>query len=281
MERHSLIPYIGGKFRQAPWIISLFPPNYTDMCYLEPFAGGLSVFMLKSASKVEVINDLYEDVINLYRVIREDGERLAEAADSLLYSRKIYNDLASEWYKGERPRSDFNKALIFFYLARTSFSGKNHERAGWGYSSQKNQALDYRRAIEEIEWISNRLRYTQVECNDFESCVKAYDSSNTLIYCDPPFVGTEGHYGGCAKFTEEDHLRLAELLNGCSGKVLLSYYDDPLIRDLYTDDKWHYHTRHSAMSCEGSVRKSKGNKKKTRQELLITNYTTKFSFFEI
>lgn len=38
--KQPLIKMFGGKWYLADWIISLFPVNYENMTYIEPFLGG-------------------------------------------------------------------------------------------------------------------------------------------------------------------------------------------------------------------------------------------------
>lgn len=59
------LAYLGGKNRVARKIISLIPEH---TCYIEPFCGGAQVFFHKEPSKVELLNDLNEDVFNFLRV---------------------------------------------------------------------------------------------------------------------------------------------------------------------------------------------------------------------
>ena len=80
-KRHDaqapLIRYHGGKWRLAPWIIQHLPPH---RCYVEPFGGGASV-LRKPRAYAEVYNDLDDEIVNLFRVARDDGERLALACE--------------------------------------------------------------------------------------------------------------------------------------------------------------------------------------------------------
>lgn len=62
-----------------------------------------------------------------------------------------------------------------------------------------------------------------------------YDRPESLFYCDPPYHCTEGYYSNIGEdgFTEKDHIRLRDALMSIQGKFLLSYNDDPFVRELY------------------------------------------------
>ncbi len=77
----------GGKGNLVKWIINYIPQGHT---YVEPFAGAASVFWhLPKPFAVEVLNDLDEDVINLYNVLKDNHkfEVLAHKLISTPYAR--------------------------------------------------------------------------------------------------------------------------------------------------------------------------------------------------
>lgn len=66
-----IVPWIGGKRRLAKHILPLFPEH---TCYVEPFCGAAALYFLKEPAKVEVINDVNGELVNLYRVVRHHLE---------------------------------------------------------------------------------------------------------------------------------------------------------------------------------------------------------------
>lgn len=100
-----------------------------------------------------------------------------------------------------------------------------------------------------------------IDNRDFREIFLVYDSPTTLFYVDPPYVGREKYYAG--GFTEQDHRDLAEILNGIQGKAVLSYYDDPLVDELYPN--WRRETFQSA-------RQVVNGKNNIAEELLLMNF---------
>lgn len=93
-----VLKYSGSKWKTAEWIISLMPPHKS---YLEPFFGSGAVFFKKPPSRIETINDMDGEIVNLFRCIREQPEELARAVACTPYSREEY-ELAWSRFKALR-----------------------------------------------------------------------------------------------------------------------------------------------------------------------------------
>ena len=259
----GIFPYIGGKASKAKWIVSNFPPNYTRMGYLEPFGGALSVFLEKSPSKVEVLNDKNEDIFILWNVIKEQGPSLAREASLLPYSRKLYEEWAREWWQeGKRPSSSFERALRFFYLMHSNRSGKI-TYAGWNCVITRNSASPYREACRRIEYIQKRLQNAHLECVDFREVIERLDHEDCLMYVDPPYIDT--HY--YIDFSLEDHEDLACLLNKAKSRIILSLYPHPLVEELYPPKRWNVLKKRFFKSAPNDP-----EKREPATELLLLNY---------
>src|ERR1700722_7563911 len=77
------VKWHGGKWYLSHRIIAHFPPHQT---YLEPFGGGASVLLNKSAAAVEVYNDLDQRITRLFGVLRDHGEEFRQLLTLTPYS---------------------------------------------------------------------------------------------------------------------------------------------------------------------------------------------------
>lgn len=63
--------YHGGKWKLAPWVISLMPDHSV---YVEPFGGGGSILLRKDRLGAECYNDLDGEIVNVFRVLQDPGK---------------------------------------------------------------------------------------------------------------------------------------------------------------------------------------------------------------
>ncbi|MBG9774237.1 DNA adenine methylase [Brevibacillus laterosporus] len=228
MAKSTLI-WFGGKGKVAKHIITKFPKHRV---YVEPFGGAAHVIAQKDPVANEVYNDIDGNVVNFLLVLRDMPERLAQSCQSLPYSRELYE----KWKREEMPLDPFEKAVRFFYLNRSGMSrgnGPGCAMTGWRHSisAGQNPAKGYLGACRRMNIFAERLRGVMIEHLDFRKVITKYDSSETLFYVDPPYVGRERFYAG--GFAEKDHRDLAEILSQIKGKAIVSYYADPLVDEIY------------------------------------------------
>jgi DNA adenine methylase len=225
----SPLIWFGGKGKVAHQIISRMPAHKT---YVEPFGGAAHVIAQKPRIAHEVYNDIDGDLVNFLLVARDLPDKLSAACESLPYSRELYET----WKCESMPEDRFERAVRFFYLNRSGIAkgnGPGTYKTGWRHStsSSQNPAMGYQSACLLIKSFADRMKGVMIEHDDFRKIIEKYDSQDTLFYVDPPYIGREKFYAG--GFTEKDHRDLAALLKEIKGKAIVSYYDDPLLLELY------------------------------------------------
>ena len=223
----SVLKYAGAKWSIAHWIIGHFPPHHS---YLEPFFGSGGVFFRKPRSNIETVNDIDDEVINLFECIRDDPERLARMIYYTPYSRSVYEKA----FSGEVPPNRYARAMRL--LVRCDMGHgfrRTGERVGW-----KNDVIGRERAYAARDWASlpdniltaaERLRGVQVECAPAVEVILRFNNPGVLIYCDPPYVlSTRRGKQYRHEMTDADHLELLDALKKHSGPVLISGYPSGL-----------------------------------------------------
>lgn len=228
--------YTGAKWKLADWILSHFPPH--DI-YVEPYCGGASIFFRKEPSKVEVLNDLNGDVVNFFRVLREQPDKLIKAIDLTPFSREEY-DLA--FVPSEDP---IEKARRFYVLCWQSFGMFGGRKTGWRRQLNINRGTNITgewNRLDGLWYAVRRLKAAQIESKPALELIQAADSKDTLFYVDPPYVLSSrsqsvGRKRYAHEMTDDDHRQLAGVLHHLKGMVILSGYDSPLYRELFADWK--------------------------------------------
>jgi DNA adenine methylase len=250
-----LLRYHGGKFRLADWIVSHFPPHTT---YVEPFGGGASVLLAKSRSKIEVYNDLDGDIVNLFRVVRERGQELAEAIYMTPFSREefeaAYEEADDEL---ERARRTLIRAQMGFGSAGAT-KGRTGFRGFDGSATAHPASAFAQKLPQTILDAMERLRGVVIENLDAFEIIQRYDSEETLFYLDPPYMfSTRSSVNSARKYyryemTDEKHVELLDLARNVRGKVVISGYANELYDEALKD--WHrYSVAATACSAFGAV----------------------------
>ena len=257
--------WYGGKFSHLDWLLPLLPEAHH---YCEPFGGSGAVLLNRLPSPVETYNDLDGEVVNFFRVLREQRDELISMIGLTPFSREEYYLAISGQDDEITP---LERARRFFIRARQARTGlaqtatlgrwancKNTSRAGM--SGVVSRWLG---SVESLPEIALRLLRVQIENRPATDVIRLYDDRGTLFYCDPPYPhssrGDSKAYG--YEMSDDEHVELAEILHQVKGKVALSGYQCELLDELYAN--WNLHLAPAKQSHAI---------KKMRQEALWTNY---------
>ena len=221
-----IAPWLGGK-RALSRRIGERIASIPHTRYVEPFVGMGGVFFRRpQRPKLEVINDVNRDVVNLFRILQRHYQQLLDVLKFQLYSRADFERLRAT---PADQLTDLERAARFLYLQKTSFGGRGLHFGvsfdGPRWSLSKIEPL--------LEAVHERLEDVLIECLDFGACIERYDSRpGTLFYCDPPYWGHTDDYGKDI-FSPADFERLRGLLGGLQGRFILSLNDRPEVRELF------------------------------------------------
>jgi DNA adenine methylase len=195
--------------------------------YVEPFVGmGGVFFRRRSRPKLEVVNDISQDVVNLFRILQRHYQQFLDQLKFQTYSRAEFERL-----KATDPDTltELERAARFLYVQVTSFGGMGSQ-FGIDYSRPRWNLTKIAPLLEDVH---ERLSGVLIERMSYADCITRYDSRpGTLFYCDPPYWGCEDDYGKDI-FSAVDFERLRGLLEGLQGCFILSINDTPEIREIF------------------------------------------------
>ena len=226
---NTILKYPGGKARTASWIISYFPPHST---YCEPFFGSGAVFFQKSPVRNETINDIDGDIVELFRVCRDYPEELARAVAFTPWARDEFMN-AMQPTDGELdPIERARRTLIRYHQSYATMQHSKHTWKNVQVTSGPCAIKSWSALPDIVHSIGIRLKAVQIENCDALDLIRRYDDPDTLLYLDPPYplsLRTKNMYQN--EMTDEQHLRLLELVKESNAKIVLSSYDNEMYND--------------------------------------------------
>jgi DNA adenine methylase len=268
-----IVKWVGGKRQLLPIIKDNLPEKFTT--YYEPFVGGGAVLFGIQPEKA-IINDINEELINLYSVVKNN-------VSDLLIDLKKHRNESNYFYEVRswdrdpffyKNLTSIEKASRLLFLNKTCYNGlfrvNQLGQFNSPFGSYKNPViLDYERLIA----VSNYFQKAKIEFKntDFENSLKGI-RKNAFVYFDPPYdpISSSSNFTGYSKggFGKEEQVRLKKLCDKLDGKgvnFILSNSDTPFICDLYKDFKI------IKVKAKRSIN-SDPTKRGTINEILVKNY---------
>ena len=255
--------WAGGKTKVLKHYAPFMPSSFET--YYEPFFGGGAMFvhvMNTYQPKNVVINDINDDVVNIYRSIRNDYDefvlRLNELEDQYIPlskedRKKLYFEIRHQHaYDYEGWSKPFEAATLYF-LMKTGFNGiyqlnqNTNGRYGTpaGLLNQKDEV--YNRDV--LKWWNDALQNVTIKSGDWKDAVT--NDPNGFFFFDPPYRDSFADYG-----------------NGFGDEALVSLLDFADAQNLVfvanrADDAWFDNQSRSMQVHYFNITYTAGRRKKT------------------
>jgi DNA adenine methylase len=273
-----MIPWIGGKYRQAGWIyetaIRGLLENGNIKTYVEPFSGAFWNYLRTDIYKYVnniVYNDKNKLLVNLFYTVKNKRNELLEVAKNMKPANNVEFERSKE-VVFKVANSDFEIGNIevaksYAYAQLHAYNGnkitpnmkpsKDKKKFGSFIRKLDGTAKNVKNFFEKMNSI------TSINNKDYKEVIKENDNEDTLFYVDPPYFNKEKFYG-FNDFNKKEHIELANILKNIKGKFVLSYYWFDGIEELYPKGKFYY------FSKEFTKTSSKNGSKGT--EIIICNF---------
>ena len=235
-----LIRYHGGKFRLANWVIGHFPNH---ICYTEAFGGAAGVLLQKPRAYAEVYNDLDGEIVNLFRVLRNEDNR-NKLIEQLVFTPYSRDDFQEAW---EACDDSIEKARRLIIRAQMGFGSAGASKGITGFRIDTKRAYGTAQSLwvtypNHLAIVGQRLSGVLIENRPAIQVLQDHDDSETLHYVDPPYVHDTRYSGAKTgrvyrhEMSDQDHEELLKVLLELEGKVILSGYPSELYNDYLA--KW-------------------------------------------
>ena len=237
-QTYPIVKWAGGKRQLMFELLNNIPKNYNR--YFEPFVGGGALFFELQPNNA-YISDINEELINLYRVVRDNVNELINDLKKHEISKEYFIEIRNIDRKSEYQNwSKIQKASRFIYLNRTCFNGlyrvNSQGQFNVPFGHYKNpRILDENNLIN----CSNLLQKTEIRHSDFSEILKIVKKGD-FVYFDPPYVplSETSSFTSYTKdgFDMDMQFKLKDVcneLNSMGIKFLLSNSDTKLVNELY------------------------------------------------
>lgn len=272
MSKRIAFGWYGGKYSHLDWLLPLLP-EATHYC--EPFGGSAAVLLNRAPAPVETYNDLDGEVVNFFRVLRDQPDALIRLIGLTPFARAELRQAVEEPLDG---LSELERARRFFVRARQVRTGlaQTASAGRWAHCKLTSRAgmagavSRWLGSVESLSEIVQRLLRVQIENAPATEVIQRYDSPETLFYCDPPYphdARTDVHAYGY-EMTDAQHVELAEVLHRVQGRVALSSYPSDLMHDLYGD----WACVEAPIKLAHSTNTNSAGEKRERGEVLFVNF---------
>lgn len=253
--------WFGGKGAMIAKLAPLIPAAGRPYC--EPYAGAASMFFSRDPAPVEVLNDLDDRIINLFRVL-QDREQFEELKHRILWTPYALAEFGRAMDILKTGSDDpAERAWAFFVAMNQGFSGRAPSTIGsWsrafksnaGMAGTTNRWIMRQTMMDAWRW---RLLRCQIDSRDALEVIRYWDNREAVFYLDPPY-----HHDtrkDKAVYTVEQyhahHVALVETILTCQGAVVLSGYDHPVYQPL-VDAGWEVTRFETVCHAAGKTRGS-------------------------
>jgi len=268
-EAKPFVKWAGGKGKLLNELTKNLP-EFKE--HHEPFVGGGALFFrLYALGKITKahLTDSNKDLMNAYKVIKENVDSLIDALSSGKYqnTKEVYYNI-----RAEEPEDEVKRAARFIYLNKTAYNGLYRVNSKGKFNVPFGKYVNPTICdADNLKLVSRALQKAELFCSDF-SIVLQHAKEGDLVYFDPPYfpltktANFTSYTPEC--FSTEDQNRLCEVfkkLNSRGCFVMLSNSYHPYIENLYQEFKPEIVYAARAISC-----KAKGRGK--IKELLVKNW---------
>lgn len=257
-----LLRRLGNKQKIAKEIIKCFPEHEL---YVEPFFGAGGLFFNKPLAKYNYLNDIDNDVYNLFMQVKFNHQKLYEFVETVPLHVSVF-----KYFKKLQTDDLLMSAARFCVLSNYSLYGTaDCLKFTRGNNDKKILLNSIIKTYEFLCKSSNIIFHNtdfRIFIRNLQIRTERPDKHKTFIYADPPYLGTTNNYSN--SFSEQDSVDLFNILDYTGCNYAVSEFDNPFIIE-----------QASERNLTVIKLKNRRNLSNRRNEILVTNYNPNTELF--
>ena len=240
-KHRSFLKWAGGKYNLSDTIKKILPAGER---LIEPFVGAGSIF-LNSDYQHYILNDINQDLINLYKILQTNPQQFINDAAALFSPENNDSDVYYQ-FRAEfnQTKDSYYRSLLFLYMNRHGYNGLCRYNKSGGYNVPFGQYKKPYFPEAELSYFAEKAKKATFVCEGYRDTFMRAKSGD-VIYCDPPYVplsktASFTSYAGNG-FGLDEQADLANAAEEVSQRgdisVLISNHDTIWTRKIYENAK--------------------------------------------
>lgn len=263
---------IGAKTEIRDKLYRFFPEH--DY-YIECFCGTGGVLIGKPQSKVELIGDLNEYLINYYQLLQVEDTR-EQFFQEMQKTHKHFVREGEEFFHYMRKQitqetDSIIQAVYFYLITKHCFNGiwrlnKDGEcNSAWG-GTTRGRGIFTRKWFDAVCKRIDDVAFAVADYKTTLTVAKDFPAERTFVFLDPPYHDCKTTYNG-ESFDDNDFYMLEQWLQQLDCNWMLTINDDEFIRKLFNSTRYQILGHDVNYQCSQTV-EGRGD----HPELIVTNY---------
>lgn len=218
MGLRPVIKAKNSRQKVADWIVSRLPPDYREMCYLEPFLGDGSVLLAKESSAEEVASDSDLSLMSVWRALRDEHTLFSSRVKRMSHSKATFQRCS------KATGGDYmDEAVREFSLRHMSRGG---EKSVYICKPSEPKCSDcWCDIFDRIPEVHDRVSGVFLLNKDALEVIRAFDHDRGVVFCDPPALD-QGN--------SDYHSEIGQAMNDFRGKAMVLARNTAMYRRIYS-----------------------------------------------
>jgi len=278
--KKSPLNYIGGKYKLLPQIMPLFPRQINT--FIDLFSGGCNIGINVNANKI-ICNDMNTKIIDMFKVFQDtETEKILYHIESRISEYALSKENEKGFINFRNHYNATKNSLDLYTLTCYSFNyqfrfnnnldynnpfGRNRSQFS---QSMRNNLLSFLERIKSVN-----IEFSSKDFTDFDLSALDYED---MVYCDPPYLITNGSYNdgnrGFKDWKKEQEIALYDLLDKLHQQNVKFALSNVLAhKGVHNEILIEWCKKYIVTAIENDYSNSSYNAKKGESlEVLITNY---------